>query len=121
MKQQVDKDHRICEHGRDAFAADCGMCEFAGTNNAAKAKANAQVEAVAWPFPDNYMDHKEISIDTVRQAYHDGYATARRIYAAPPPPSAERVREIAEEWAAAYEHNLIETITGAINEALEAK
>ncbi len=31
-RQQVDKEHRICEHGRDAWADDCGMCDGAGTN-----------------------------------------------------------------------------------------
>lgn len=37
-RQQVDAEHRICEHGRDAFADDCGMCDRAGTNYATKVK-----------------------------------------------------------------------------------
>lgn len=36
-RQEVDAEHRICEHGRDAFADDCGMCDAAGTNWAAPA------------------------------------------------------------------------------------
>jgi hypothetical protein len=31
-RQEVDKNHQICEHGRNAFVDDCGMCELAGTN-----------------------------------------------------------------------------------------
>jgi hypothetical protein len=31
-RQPVDSTHRICEHGRDAYADDCGMCDAAGTN-----------------------------------------------------------------------------------------
>lgn len=37
-RQQVDSEHRICEHGRDAFADDCGMCDRAGTNYAKEVK-----------------------------------------------------------------------------------
>lgn len=37
-RQQVDSEHRICEHGRNAFADDCGMCDRAGTNYAAEVK-----------------------------------------------------------------------------------
>ena len=38
QRQQVDAEHRICEHGRDAFADDCGMCDRAGTNYAKEVK-----------------------------------------------------------------------------------
>lgn len=31
-RQEVDKDHQICEHGRNAYNDDCGMCELAGTD-----------------------------------------------------------------------------------------
>jgi hypothetical protein len=33
-RQKVSKDSPICEHGRNAWADDCGMCELAGTDYA---------------------------------------------------------------------------------------
>jgi hypothetical protein len=38
--QQVNAEHLICEHGRDAFADDCGMCDRARTNNAMPERAD---------------------------------------------------------------------------------
>ncbi len=34
-RQRVSKENPICEHGRNAWADDCGMCELAGTEWAA--------------------------------------------------------------------------------------
>ena len=31
-RHHVDKDHRICDHDREAFVEDCGLCDLAGTN-----------------------------------------------------------------------------------------
>jgi len=35
QRLKVSAEHPICEHGRNAWADDCGMCEFAGTDWAA--------------------------------------------------------------------------------------
>lgn len=54
-RQQVDAEHRICQHGRDAFADDCGMCELAGTNWAAPSaeSSSATVCPAAKAMPDS--------------------------------------------------------------------
>lgn len=31
-RKKVSKEHPICEHGRNAWADDCGMCDLAGTD-----------------------------------------------------------------------------------------
>jgi len=48
-RQKVDADHRICEHGRDAFADDCGMCELAGTDWAAPSHEREKFKPLICP------------------------------------------------------------------------
>ena len=36
--QNSPSKHQICEHGRNAFVDDCGMCDMAGTNYAKEDK-----------------------------------------------------------------------------------
>lgn len=46
-RQQVDAGHQLCEHGRNAFIDDCGMCDRAGTNWAlVPSKMTPQVTAM---------------------------------------------------------------------------
>lgn len=46
-RQEVDCDHPICEHGRNAYADDCGMCELAGTDWAAPPSVSPQATTAA--------------------------------------------------------------------------
>lgn len=65
-RQKVDAEHRICQHGRDAFADDCGMCELAGTSWAATTlESNAGSGLGAATEPSRRADAKAPTAEAV--------------------------------------------------------